>query len=368
MTVKNVGKLLLSGLLLAALTSCGGGEKTPAPAPEPEQPSVEVTAPVEPQPEPEPEPEPEPQFPYTNPLTGVGSETDIGKNRPIAIMLNNHKKALPQAGISQADVIYEIPAEGGITRMLALFQSVEGVGEIGTVRSARDYYIAMALGHDALYLHAGGSPQAYQAIADWNVAAFDCVNGPYEGTLFWRDKARWNKSGMEHSVMTSGETISELMPTYKYRLEHKDGYEVGWSFGELDAGGSSCNYVTVPYSEYKTGVFTYDKEKELYLVEEYGKAYIDANTQQQVGVKNVLVLYTDVSLIPGDAAGRLKVRTTGKGTGILARDGMSFTICWERKDNSAPLSFTYENGEEVTLGQGISYINILDSGRQVVLQ
>ena len=367
MTVKTVRRLLLSAALLTALTSCGGG-KAPAPAPEPEQPPVEVIVPVEPEPIPEPEPVPEPEYPYTNPLTGEGCDTDIGKNRPIAIMLNNHKKAMPQVGISQADVIYEIPAEGGITRMLALFQSMEGVGEIGTVRSARDYYIALALGHDALYLHAGGSPQAYQAIADWKVAAFDCVNGPYEGTLFWRDKERWNKSGMEHSVMTSGETISELMPTYKYRLEHNDGFEVGWNFGEADEEGDTCNYVTVPYSEYKTGIFTYDKEKELYLVEEYGKPYIDGNTQEQLGVKNVLVLYTDVNIISGDAAGRLSVRTTGQGKGILARDGMVYHITWERENDRESLRFTYENGEEVTLGQGISYINILDSGRQAVLQ
>ena len=82
----------------------------------------------------------------------------------------------------------------------------------------------------------------------------------------------------------------------------------------------------------------------------------------------MLVLYTDVSIIPGDAAGRLNVRTTGKGTGILARDGMSYNIIWERESNRDTLRFTYENGEEVTLGQGVSYINILDSGRQAVLQ
>ena len=132
----------------------------------------------------------------------------------MAVMLNNLKKALPQLGVSQADVIYEAPAEGGITRMLAVFQSLDGVGDIGSVRSARDYYVSLALGHDALFLHAGGSPSAYLAIKNWGAAAFDCVNGPYEGSLFWRDQERRRNMGLEHSVLTSGPVIQELLPTY----------------------------------------------------------------------------------------------------------------------------------------------------------
>ena len=211
----------------------------------------------------------------------------MGKNRPIAIMLNNHKKAVPQAGVSQADVIYELPAEGGITRMMALFQSVEGVGQIGTVRSARDYYVSLALGHDAIYMHAGGSPQAYAFIKEWGVTAMDCVNGPYEGTLFWRDKTRKANAGLEHSVMTSGAKITELFPTYKnLRLEHKDGYTVGWTFSDEPHSENAviANKVTVPFSAYKTGVFNYDETSGLYMVEEYGKAYVDANNGEQVGV------------------------------------------------------------------------------------
>ena len=144
------------------------------------------------------------------------------------------RQALPQVGVSQADVIYEILAEGGITRMMAVFQDVAGAGEIGTVRSARDYYASLAYGHDAVYLHAGGSPQAYEFIKSRGVTALDCVNGPYEGTLFWRDQERRRSAGLEHSVLTSSETIQELLPTYqRVRLDHEEGFQVGWTFQEL---------------------------------------------------------------------------------------------------------------------------------------
>ena len=216
--------LLMSALMILSITSCGKKEDPDSSSSNMSQPAVSSLYPLpdpepEPQPEPQPEskPEPEPEFPFTNPLTGEGSATDISQQRPIAVMINNHKSAQPQLGISQADIIYEIPAEGGITRMMAVFQDVNGVGNIGTVRSARDYYISMAYGMDAIYLHAGGSPQAYTAIKEWGVPALDCVNGPYEGTLYWRDAARKKSSGLEHSVLTSSEQILELLPTYGLR-------------------------------------------------------------------------------------------------------------------------------------------------------
>ena len=351
--------LLLTAALLLTLPACAPKEEVQESPPE--EPSVSVL---------NPEPELEETPPYINPLTGEGCWEDIAQNRPIAIMLNNLKKALPQLGVSQADIIYEAPAEGGITRMLAVFQSVEDVGEIGSVRSARDYYVSLALGHDALFLHAGGSPSAYSAIYDWGAAALDCVNGPYEGTLFWRDQERRRSMGLEHSVLTSGETISQLLPTYSYRLEHQDDFSYPISFlGEGErAQGEPGTQVSVTFSTYKTGVFTYDPETGMYAVEEYDAPYIDGNTEEQVQVKNVLVLRTDVSNVPGDEAGRLKVRTTGTGSGLLFCDGTVQEITWSKVSNSAPITYLTPDGQPVQLGVGPSYVNLVSNSAQVSVE
>lgn len=361
--------LRLAALLLAvwmslACSACGGGKEATSSAASsmPEEPSVSAV---------EPEPEPEPVLPYINPLTGEGCAEEIGKNRPIAIMLNNLKKALPQLGVSQADIIYEAPAEGGITRMMGVFQSVDGVGEIGSVRSARDYYVSLALGHDAIFLHAGGSPQAYSAIQNWGVTALDCVNGPYEGTLYWRDQERRKNMGLEHSVLTSGETILELLPTYKrVTLEHKEGYTYPVAF--LDEGeklqGEPAQSLEVVFSTYKTGVFTYDPKTGLYLVSEYGEPYVDGNTGEQVSVKNVLVLFTKVSAIAGDTAGRQSVKITGSGEGLLLCDGVKQDITWSKESNSAPLVYTGADGQPVEFGVGSSYVNIVSTSASVTIQ
>ena len=365
MKVNKLRKLVPALLLLTALCACGPKEEPAASSAPPEEPSISTLAPVD------PEPEPEPQLPYVNPLTGEGCATDIGKNRPVAIMLNNLKKALPQLGVSQADIIYEAVAEGGITRMLGVFQSVEGVGNIGSVRSARDYYVSLAYGHDAVFLHAGGSPQAYDAIQSWGVTALDCVNGPYEGTLFWRDADRRKNMGKEHSVLTSGQTIQELLPTYKrVTLEHKEGYTCPMSFLEegQTASGTPAAEVQVKFSNYKTGVFTYDSATGLYKVAEYGAPYVDGNTGEQVAVKNVVVLFTDVSAIKGDSSGRMSVRTTGTGQGILFCDGVQQPITWSKKNHSSPLEYTDANGRAVNFGVGHTYVNLVSGASAVTVQ
>lgn len=348
---------LLALALTVGLTACSS--KPPEESEPPDsQPSVSVMAPVE----------PESVLPYVNPLTGEGCAQDIAQKRPVAVMLNNLKKALPQLGVSQADIIYEAPAEGGITRMLAVFQSVEEVGDIGSVRSARDYYVSLAMGHDALYLHAGES-RGLCRHQELGAAAFDCVNGPYEGTLFWRDKERRRSMGMEHSVLTSGQTISEPDAHLLLPPGAQGGVSVPTAFlaeGEK-AQGAPGNRVSVEFSTYKTGVFTYQPETGSYLVEEYGAPYLDGNTGEQVAVKNVLVLRTDVSYLQGDDAGRLSVRTTGTGTGQLFCDGTVQDITWFKAKHGAPMTYCDQSGQPLKLGVGPTYVNLVDHSAQVTV-
>lgn len=363
MNKRRWGTLLLAGLLMLPLAACGGKEQpgsasSSVSGSEPDEPSISVIAPVD-----------EPEHPYTNPLTGEGLDEDISARRPYAIMFNNLRKALPQLGVSQADVIYEIVAEGGITRMMGVFQSLEDVGDLGSIRSARDYYVNLAVGHDAIYVHAGGSPQAYEAFNSWNVTHIDFVNGPY-GSMCWRDPDRRKSAGLEHSLLTSGEKILSQLPS-RFSQEHEAGYSVGWTFDADAPAGSSQQAVklTVPFSKYKTGYFTYDAETKLYQIEQHidGKdiPYVDGLNDQAVAVSNVLVLYTDVERIKGDSAGRMEVRTTGTGEGLLCRDGALYEITWRRDSRDGCYSFLDKAGKDIPLAVGRSYINVVSGDAKV---
>lgn len=361
MNKRRCTSLLLAGLLMLPLAACGKKDPGEASSPPPPEPTVSVIVPVE--------PEPEPEFPYYNPLTGEGLYDDISEKRPIAVMFNNLRKALPQIGVGQADVIYEIVAEGGITRMMGVFQDLEGVGDLGSIRSARDYYVSLALGHDAIYIHAGGSPQAYEAFSKWGVTHIDFVNGPY-GNMCWRDPDRRKTAGLEHSLLTSSEKVLEQMPS-RFTLEHKEGFAVGWAFDKEPPAGEKqqVSQLTVPFSKYKTGHFTYDSAQNRYLIEQHidgaDKPYVDGRTGEAVAVSNVLVLFTDVGVIKGDDKGRMEVRTTGTGDGLLLRDGALYEITWQRDKRTDRYSFLDKAGKEIPLNVGPSYINIVSAKAEV---
>ena len=106
----------------------------------------------------------------------------------------------------------------------------------------------------------------------------------------------------------------------------------------------------------------------MYAVEEYGAPYVDGNTGEQVQVKNVLVLRTDVSNVPGDEAGRLSVRTTGTGSGQLFCDGTVQEITWSKARDSAPMTYLTPDGQPVELGVGPTYVNIVGKSAQVTVE
>ena len=363
-------------IFVLLLTACGNNADTPdpqeteqnTPTPSPTAVQPEPTPEVVVTPEPEPTPEPEVEVQPVNPLTGLPMEEELINDRPVMIVLNNLKASLPQQGVSQADIIYEVLAEGGITRMLGVYQSVEGVGKIGSVRSARTYFLDIALGHDAVFLHAGGSPDAYDKIKAWGVTALDCVNGPYEGTLYWRDSGRLAMMSREHTVVTSGAKIQELFPKYSFRKEHAEDYSYEMLFAEngTPAGGTDATKISVPFSNYKTGIFTYDAKSGKYLIEEFGSAYVDGNTGKQVSVTNVLVLKTECNLISGDSAGRITVDLT-QGEGWYACGGKMIPIHWSKAGINEPFVYTTQDGEPLTFGAGNSYVNIIPIENEITV-
>ena len=133
-----------------------------------------------------------------------------GNDRPIAIMIDNHKDAWPQAGLQDAYMVYEIIVEGGETRLMALFKGAD-LEKIGPVRSARHYFIDYALENDAIYVHFGQSPQAQSDIKKYSV---DDINGISEdGTTFWRVKDKT----APHNAVTSIANLLKSAKSKKYR-------------------------------------------------------------------------------------------------------------------------------------------------------
>ena len=137
----------------------------------------------------------------TNPLTGEALE-EVSDLRPVAIMINNISKAVPQCGISQADLLYEIVAEGSVTRFMAIFSDLSDVGVIGPVRSVRPYFVRIGQHYNAIISSAGGSDEAIDLIKSLGLNYLNGIAGA--GSYFYRDEWRRANRGFEHSLMTTG--------------------------------------------------------------------------------------------------------------------------------------------------------------------
>ena len=357
-------------LLLTIATCDRRSEEEPQPEPEPSvviEPST-IPEPTPEEPEQEPEPEPAPYDGPENPLTGLPVETDISKNRPYAIMIGNSSDAQPQLGVSGADIIYEVPAEGNITRMMAVFQDVKDAGVIGSIRSSRPYYVDLAQGHDAIYIFAGGSNDAYQTLSSRNITRLDGVNGRLTD-IYYRDSSRRRSLGYTHSLVTSGDLITRWLPTYNFRLEHSEDYESPLQFTDNGApeNGLPALDFSVKFLGSKTTSFTYDADDGKYYLRQHGSKYLDGSDGSQLAVTNVLILQTAVSQIRGDTEGRLTVTLTG-GRGYFVCGGQYIDIKWSKDSVSAPLVYTLEDGSELYFGRGNTYVCVVPAGTAVEIK
>ena len=300
-----------------------------------------------------------------NPLSGLNdlSKSAVGK-RPIAIMVNNIKISLPQRGISNADLCYEVLAEGGITRIMAVFADINKIPDTGSVRSARDYYIDLAVSHNSVFVHFGGSPTALKTIKEKNI---DSLNGLYlYPTGFYRDQNRVGKIPIEHTVFTDGQMLLKAAEKRKINLSGKT--QNAFNFGDVDvvlSQGSAATNITVPFSSSTKATFTYDSESGMYLKGQFGAAQIDESTGKQLSVKNVFVLQTSIKVLTNsDNGARLDVNLK-EGFGYYACNGKIVPIKWKKGAMKDMLKYYTLDGKELTVSAGKSWVNIISSNNTV---
>ncbi len=271
------------------------------------------------------------------------SSTELAFLRPRAVMIDNQVDARPQAGLDQANVVFEAPVEGGITRYLAVFDPSVAVEKIGPVRSARPYFVDWAEGLRASYVHVGGSPEALAKLARLPQAQVQNVDEMATGWAFWRDANRI----APHQVLTSQEKLASLMGT-STRAERNG---TGWRFESASGTIASAPDIRVAYGG------NYNVRWRFVPAEQrYERIQAGANSPKGIKADNVIILKAEARVL--DDKGRLEVKTVGSGDAILYRRGARINARWRRAGGELPV-LVGTDGADIPLAPGVTWVQVV---------
>ena len=281
--------------------------------------------------------------------------------RPAAIMLDNRNRALPHLGISRAGVIYEFLVEDGITRLMMLTTDYEDAPIFGPIRSARIYYIPIALQHDAVYIHAGGDEMAYTELRRSrinNINEIQMRAGVRSSELFFRDaERRRNGFPFEHTLMMAGSNLRGVIERYNYRVSHEEGFEPPYIFGPTVLDGESAVFMRLYYSRRYAVEFTYDPDTGHYFRSQYGEPHIDGTNGAELSFMNVVVLYARYTPT-GHANGYLRCDLERGGDGKYLTGGRYINITWRFDPARGRIVMLDANGDELILNPGRTFFCI----------
>ncbi|MCR5788017.1 MAG: DUF3048 domain-containing protein [Bacilli bacterium] len=289
--------------------------------------------------------------------------------RPFAIMINNLAVARQMhSGLQDAYIIYEMIVEGGITRYMAIFESDKQVDKIGPVRSSRHYYLDYVKENDAIYVHNGYSPQAG---ADFGNLGIDRIEAEAPKTGI-----RWNPKGLarEHTLFTNTELLNKNgVGKKRTELNKNVGRLLKYSAKsvELDkkTGAIIANNITIPYSKGTTTSYTYDPENKVYKRFVNGTAHTDYITKNQYTFKNIITYKVKNNNIvsPDGYNGRQEIHNIGSGTGYYISEGYAVPIKWSKESRTAQTKYTYEDGTELKVNDGNTFIQIQPADRELTI-
>lgn len=228
-------------------------------------------------------------------------------------MINNAPAARPQSGISEADILYEVLAEGGITRLIGIFQSHAGVVKIGPIRSIRPYLLDIGESYGGITVHAGGSPDAYAILQRQKKADMDEIGRA--GAYFWRDKER----KAPHNLYSNAAKLREGA----VKLGYAESVKVpGFLFNDPDyipVEGTPALALGVNFllKSYNVG-YHYNAEQRIYARWVNGKPHLDLNNNRPVEAANIIVMGSDHKVLD-DVGGCRWIRSWGRSSAVTAR-------------------------------------------------
>lgn len=283
------------------------------------------------------------------PFTGM-TEGGPFTSRPVMAIINNHPDARPQTGLNEADIVFELIAEYNITRFAALYQSTYP-SEIGPIRSARDYFVELAVAYDAFFVAHGYSPEAKAMLQSGVV---DHINGiQHDGSLFQRsnDRVAPHNSYISYDNIVLGMEMKNASVDYRTKAPY-----AFIQSGESGKISTQASMLEVMYGQNPdfTSAFAFDQTTQLYERSSGGIPTTDNETLEQVEVSNVLVFEADHETI--DGKGRQSIDLESGGKALLFQSGGVRELEWVSQGG---MLVPVASGQTVELVPGKTWIHIV---------
>src|SRR3989344_2906330 len=280
---------------------------------------------------------------YIAPLTGA--PCDVKPFRPVAVMLSADPEARPLTGLSEADIVFEMPVINQVTRMMAVF-GCHLPRKISALRSAREDYVPYVFGLDAIYVHFGGEHGVLARLNSGIVNNIDCLK--YDGTTCLRDK----RPRPNNAYVTADAVRKHA---------RSEGYNTTRTQATFSFDDSSASQGTIEPPELYTFEFAvrwrYSAKTNLYSRSRGGVPEIDGNNRTQVTARNVVLLKTTQQKV-SDLYNRVK--TVGTGAARIYKNGVVVEGFWKKPTEKDSLRLTDKDGKDLSLAPGSTWFEIVN--------
>lgn len=278
------------------------------------------------------------------------------RNKALAIVIDNAPEARPQSGLEAAELVYELPVEGGLTRFLAMITS--GVEIVGPIRSTRPYINDLAKEYGAFLVHAGGSNEAITNLERYSIPHLDEINGSRQvRAAFWRTPDRPKPS----NLYSSTEALLKAASSEKYDLATPSKVLSLVEPGK-EISGDEIKDITIFYPNREAEArYIYNSTTKVFERYTAGKPHL-SEKGEQITCANVIVQYVHYRYTDGD--GRLQLLMHGEGEALIFREGKVLSGMWKKMPGEFTV-FTDKKGQKLGMLPGPTWVQVVTAGTTV---
>ena len=315
---------------------------------------------------------PEDEVPGENTSLTTGITYDTSQTfYPVQVQIENSSAARPQTGLNEADIIYEAPVESTVTRFTVIFNDHHPV-VAGPVRSLRMNFLQIQKEWDSILVHYGGPPAEGEEHSiygkDYDAIQITC-NGVWGGKhtkFFWRSSDR----KAPHNAYTSVAFIKETYPDFKSTKTEFWKHSKNPTTSDKTATSIKVPFVrTTPTIEFRYNAETdsYDRYEDGKQFETYRNSDKNTRTVEHVSVKNLIVQYVPMKTANTPEGHRI-IYMSGKGKCEVFIGGKWITGTLERKSDRELTHFFDENGKDITLAIGNTWVCVQPDTNRIVVE